>query len=413
MDDQNKQKNSTRRTKQTTTKQKEEKTVELKESESSPKDGANTLKEAVNFFEEVGYKKVSNKTFINEEDLRAFLNQDFTNINKTKALGFIKILEREYPVDLSELRTLYINYIHDNHNNDHKTLFVHSEEKDENIWKKYLLWVLIPIVGVIAVWYLFLQSGSDDAKSSAVQSKVIVHDINSDVIKKAEQNIVAYDQNKTKEKEIDNDILRVDGSTEQEKNITATDDFDSNVTMDRDDDLDLDSIVKQMIIENNISVENENTVQNNTTKKTDVIEAEMPPLPKKVSTPISKKVHKSVKKQSKSKQHIVSNVSKQISAKKETITKSKLYIEPLKKTWIGIIYLDDFTKKDFLVKSVFKLNSSRPQLIVVGHKFFEIYNNGYSYRFRGNGPIRFIYKDGDIMQINKKEFLTYSKGVNW
>jgi hypothetical protein len=97
----------------------------------------------------------------------------------------------------------------------------------------------------------------------------------------------------------------------------------------------------------------------------------------------------------------------------KSVAKSKLYIVPAKKSWVGVIYLDDYTKKDYLIRKRLNLNPARPQLIVVGQKEFEIFNNGYSYRFRGKGPVRFVYKNGDIMEINNREFKRLSKGAAW
>ncbi len=378
-----------------------------------------TLEKSLLLLKEIGYKKISNKTFINEKDLNSFLNQDFSNINKTKALGFIQILQREYPVDLSELKSAYLEYYRGHKTKEKESSFVHVVHTHEKDWKKYLLWAGLFLVTVFSIWFLASKDRSI-SENLSVKDQISSPDINSNIVKKAEQNIIAFEQNTTvsnkadEADEADEEVLRVDKSLNQPTQETKTEDTNSSVKIGLEDDLDLDTIVKQMIKENNITIASEEKEEDNLTKEK-VLPASQQTLKetKKVLNEPKKEIKVQKKTKPKPKVAIKPKKSKITTAKQKAIIKSKLYIQPLKKTWIGIIYLDDYTKKDFLVKSVFKLNSSRPQLIVVGHKFFEIYNQGYSYRFRGNGPVRFIYKDGDIMQINRNEFLTYSKGVNW
>jgi len=65
----------------------------------------------VEFLKNIGIKEVSNRTFIHEAELEKFLNSEFDGINKTKAMGFIQILEREYNIDLGDLKSRYILYL--------------------------------------------------------------------------------------------------------------------------------------------------------------------------------------------------------------------------------------------------------------------------------------------------------------
>ncbi len=358
------------------------------------------LEESVDYLKKIGLKKVSNKTFINEEDLGSFLEGDFTNINRTKALGFIKILEREYPVNLQELRQAYISYYQQNRQKRKEKLIVEAQGEKEDAWKKHLLW-LIPSLLLIAGILFFIFSDNDSLSELETDEQVVLRDSNSQVIQEAAKNLAKLEKNDSLEKSI---VAKEKSSLSQNRAVNET-----------DDDLDLDAMVKQMVKEYNLSVEaslsaiedEANLSQEETSKEKNdtnvTIQKEVP----------AKIVQKSLQKKSDSTKSKENLKSKKISSVEKSKTKNKLYIKPIKKCWIGIIYLDNFTKQDFLIKSSFKFDTTRPQLIVVGHKFFEIFNNGYSYRFRGQGPIRFIYKNGNIMQINKKEFLVYSKGVNW
>jgi len=387
----------------------ETKTGNEKEESSESEKGPVNLKESVLYLKTVGLKKVSNKTFINESDLAAFLEQDFDKINKTRALGFIQILEREYPVKLDELRKAYLAHYHQNQKNEKQDLFVHAKAEHEYEWQKYLLWIVPLFLFIVALWYF---NGSDKSELSTLESEeaVVSTDINSDIVTKAEHNLIKFEENNSAGNEIINSPRVSPFRREGEANKTplvAVKDTDSNLSEEsKNDDIDLDAMVKQMVQEYNLSTDQE------TEKSSTDITAD---IEKNVSAPVaviaapSKKEKKQVKKSK-----VIKAEKKSRTAEKKNVTvNSKLYIKPHKKSWVGIIYLDDYTKKDFLIRKILKLDASRPQLIVIGQKEFEIFNNGYSYRFRGRGPVRFIYKNGDIMEITNSEFRKYSKGTAW
>ena len=414
-----------RRTRKTTTTASSEKesaqnkTSVKKENEKSsePKEPTN-FEESVEYLKTIGLKKVSNKTFINEADLEAFLNGDFTNINKTRAFGFIQILEREYPVKLDELKKAYLSYHQQNHSKEQPELFPHPKDDTEREWKRYFIW-LAPLVLLGGIGLYFVGEEKSELSTLESEEKVVSTDINTDIVLEAEKNLTQY-ENKNKiaftskehEEVINSDRVSPlkRETTTASVNTTATAALSKKEKSPKSDDLDLDLMVKQMVKEYNLtSVEENNETQkekNDTQVKEEVIIAkaaskDVVEKKKVVEKPVEKKTKKEVKKKTSANK-----------SKKETIH-SKLYIVPHKKSWVGIIYLDDYTKRDFLIRKTLKLNPKRPQLIVVGQKEFEIFNNGYSYRFRGKGPVRFIYKDGDIMEITNREFKAYSKGVSW
>ena len=60
--------------------------------------------------EENSIKTISQKTKISDSNLEALFEGNFTALQKTKALGFIAIVEREYHADLSALREEALEY---------------------------------------------------------------------------------------------------------------------------------------------------------------------------------------------------------------------------------------------------------------------------------------------------------------
>ncbi len=380
------------------------------------------LKDSVTYLKEVGLKKVSNKTFINEADLTAFLEGDFTNINKTRALGFIQILEREYPVKLDELKTAYLSQYQQN-KKEKAEVVVQSKVEEETNWKKYIIRGVPALLLLFGGWY-FATRDNNTLSTLESEQNIVSTDINTDVVTEAEKNLTLYENKKvdfTQEQEEEPiNSPRVspfrrgeahDETVDTKKTVVAdTNDSTDNTIVGKDDDLDLDLMVKQMVKEYNLTLEETNS--SNKQEMKNVTENSALSVEK---TPVETSKKKETK-EKKSKE-IVNKKSPVVKKEKKSVSKkvinSKLYIVPHKKSWVGIIYLDDYSKKDFLIRKTLRLNSTRPQLIVVGQKEFEIFNDGYSYRFRGKGPVRFIYKDGDIMEITNREFRQYSKGTAW
>ncbi len=359
-------------------------------------------KEAIDFLIKQGYKKLSSKTFISDVDLEQFLNKDFANINKTRALGFIQILEREYNVDLGDLREEYLLYENENRPKKVDSLFTEVPIDNDTDWQKYLPY-LAGFLLLSGLAYYLLRPSVETVQEEVSNKQTLEE--NKSIVAKAEKNIQILDDNDNETKE---------GVLESSLSPSA------NKSKDENDDLDLDKVVLEMMKERNISLEstaidNELKETNKTTMPTTkVAEKNITKEGKKVE--LAKEEVKKTKKTNLDSLPLAKNmpISKPKKVKKEPKSKTKgLYIKPIQKTWVGVIYLDDFTKKDFLIRKNLPLDASRDQLIVVGHAQFKIYNNTYSVKFRSKGPVRFIYKDGELMEINKKEFLRTSAGVTW
>ncbi|MCH9812396.1 MAG: hypothetical protein K0U47_00435 [Epsilonproteobacteria bacterium] len=343
-----------------------------------PKQEENT-KQGIEYLIEQGYKKISTKTFISDVELEHFLNKDFSNINKTRALGFIQILEREYPVDLSELKNDYLEYELSHKRAEPKTLFVEQPMKSDKAWLAFWPYILIGLA-LLGLLFLFL-TGNESAKIEPTVEPIKKHiEENNSVIKQAEENIAKLEENK---------------STQINKPSMTT--VSDNTTV-QNLDLDLDKVVLQMIQERNLSVEEHNITLEDTKESVETAEELLPIQETEVVAQAVPSVEEKVVKKQEPKKEVV---------------RGDLYIKPTRKTWVGVIYLDDFTKKDFLIRKKLPLNAKRDQLIVIGHKHFNLYNKNYSIKFRGKGPVRFIYKDGEVMEINKKEFDKTSAGVAW
>ena len=85
--------------------------------------------------EKIGIKKIHEDTHIAVKYIQAILYESFEDTQKVQLLGFMSILEREYDIDLSELKEKAKQYFEENQkpkinyyeleekNKDYKTLY--------------------------------------------------------------------------------------------------------------------------------------------------------------------------------------------------------------------------------------------------------------------------------------------------
>ncbi len=105
--------------------------------------------------EENTVKGISQKTKISEDNLENLLARNFEVLMKTKTLGFISILEREYKADLNDLREEALAY-YASHREDHAFSVGAPMEEEKKGNSKLFLVVVLMLLGY-ASWYFFTQ----------------------------------------------------------------------------------------------------------------------------------------------------------------------------------------------------------------------------------------------------------------
>jgi len=392
----------------------EAKEQELKEQK--PKDGITVLKE-------VGLKNVSNKTFINLENLTNLLNKDFEKLHKTKALGFIQILEREFKVDLHELREDYLSYTNGSRRinekksipakvsqtstkkrvRDSKTIIQESNKSSFKIGP-YLLLLLAGVAG-----YFLLKSGtSDEDKITATdlnisQSKVVKDEPKNSLLAQA----VEEESNQTKNEAVDEDD---DLNKIVQKMLKNSQDLESNqssqnstVQQTMQEESNLSTTQEQIVSSNNRELEDASKVQSTDLESIEksVDEVNLSNRAKESEEKVSAKVKEETSVVKKESEKVVANIP------------NNLYLVPKQRAWVGVIYLDDYTKKDYLIRGKLKLDPNRDQLILVGHNKIKIYKDSKQFKVHSKKKARFIYENGELREISKQEYKERSAGVRW
>jgi len=98
-------------------------------------------------------KEINIKTNIAEKNIEAIVAGEFEKIRKTNAIGFISIIEREYNVDLSELKKQALDYYETVYEDTTVTLSrdLMEESSGGSGFFKLIVFLLI----IYAIWYAF------------------------------------------------------------------------------------------------------------------------------------------------------------------------------------------------------------------------------------------------------------------
>ena len=275
------------------------------------------MDEILSELKKIGIKAVAQKTLMTEQSVKAILNKDFKSLQKTKAIGFVKIIEREFKVDFSEWIEEYNRYLNESVPPEEEEQFVMSEpSKDKGNKLINVFTYFIIFISVIALFY-------------------ILSDINS--FKESEE------------------IKPVKELVEEAKvNLEITKELNESV------------LILEKVKENNETI-NE--------LKEEVAEV------KEIVKPI------------------------------ETPSKIEVYVKPRVKVWVGVIVLPNYKKRSFITGEQFDIDTSKEQLVSLGHNRIDIYLNGEKVNLEGKE--KFHYKDGEIIPLTFAEFRELNRGKNW
>jgi len=303
----------------------------------------------------VGAQKIHEQTHISLKYIDAILYESFEGMQKVQLMGFISILEREYHVDLSDLRAQAQVYFQ-----AQKELQSQEEEPDykkkllvsqtsKTMWLKDPRIVLALIGGVVAVIAAVWFSSYDKTQyetSSSTQEVALADTTSSKGIQEKEHTIQP-----TQPKEQKQPDTKIALTPSKEQNATTT-----------------------------VSSEQNETVVDSKEQNATQIEQKQ------------EKVQPLENKQ---------------------LVVETLKIIPRKKVWIG--YIDRKTRKhrQKTTRRVVRLDPKKEYLIALGHGYVDIVVGKKKKHFKTASHLRFHYKDGVLTPISKKRFIALNQGKIW
>ena len=125
--------------------------------------------------EQYSIKEISSKTRIAPENLEHLHGRDWEMMRKVQALGFINILEREYGIDLSNLRKECLEYYSEHSQGlGGENLELHLEEGHKssiiNFLKKSVIFIFIAALAA-GSWYIFVENSESQENSELLSAK--------------------------------------------------------------------------------------------------------------------------------------------------------------------------------------------------------------------------------------------------
>jgi len=330
--------------------------------------------DSVDFFQNIDLKEVSKKTLIDKKDLNYIKNEEFDKLSKTKGLGFIKIIEREYKIDLSAKKDKFMEYLKEHGKESAKEFFIAPPKQPIKILPKLIviLLVLLIVAGMVYIVYLNTASLSSSNQANIEKNQIVKEaqvisgiDINESNDTNKE---VAVSMAKQEDNNSDNSFLS-NKQENSEKNIsvsadetikTAVSSFDTN------------------------STQNEAVSKESSDKDLTVIQKTKPQEDKKLQND--------------------NNI---------TVKNYNLTIIPKSRIWVGVVDLENYKKKSYLKDTNITINKNHNFMIATGHGEFKLLFDDRILDFNTKNPVRFVVKDGNISQISRKEFIKLNRGKYW
>ncbi len=331
----------------------------------------------IKILEEIGLKEVSKKTHIEGKFLNFMINKEFDKLNKINALGYVKILKREYNLDLDSWVEEFEAYLQEHEEKteiDAKALFTEEFEEPKTLNKTWIF----ALVGLLLFAFLFWKFDGigllNNLKyNTNSQEQIKIEEVNK-TINKPEQKISIQ----TQEIQAEDNKEELNVSAEQNQNSEAR---DSEIK--ENEAQDIDQKIEQQIAQ---------IVEENSTQETEADQEQIDNI-----------------------NDIKTEEDNNTAQENETLQKSQMaFLKPKRRIWVGILDLTTGKKTQKLTTRVIDINLSSPKLIVAGHGDFILTNeNGENQEFNSELKQYYMVEDGKIMQINRKKFVEENGGKKW
>ncbi|MBU1928215.1 helix-turn-helix domain-containing protein [bacterium] len=122
---------------------------------------------------EIGLAEISEQTHISKQHIEALLQENFKALKKVQFLGFLSILERDYRLDLSELKERGLKFYSDGESAKPASVFI--EKRSQKSSKA--IYILIALIIFILAIYYSLGSEKADIEVNATQVQSVTQEM--------------------------------------------------------------------------------------------------------------------------------------------------------------------------------------------------------------------------------------------
>ncbi|CAA6810790.1 MAG: Unknown protein [uncultured Sulfurovum sp.] len=360
--------------------------------------------------EKYSLRTISETTNISENNLEYMIAEDFSNLTRPKALGFISIIEREYDIDLKPLKKTAIAYYETNKSSTASVsvgLPLEDKKKGNSKWFFFVIFALF----AYASWYFFSQFSQN-----TLGNMLSFNESNQSNELHLDTNVSSDEQNKTTntEKESDeNDGLSIK-SVLRSVGIDSTDDEDVDINEKET----TTTFNTEIIEENNVIVvgssANEPSEVNTVTSNDDTVVANA------TNTTIvtDKKVDATVTPKPSPTATTTPTPEVKVTASPKTVTPKKtkkVVLKPKRRLWFGMVNMSTKKRDHFSISDQYEIDVSNNKrwLIATSAAAFSMkyndetktYNNGREHYFK-------VTQDG-ITPLSKREYVKQGGWRKW
>ena len=322
----------------------------------------------------IGVQKIHETTHIPRVHVESILNENFEDMNNVQLLGFISVLEREYPFDFSELKTKVIEHFESTRRlvkkGNSANLLIASKKKRN--------FTLVYVVLGLAIFVAFaiFNMQSKESEITRVDNSAIVSAQNNISVVSDDKNLSNIDSNTTQ-----------NGQVAQEPTLSQQESIQNPI----------EPAMQKDASQNQVEPVEE-VINHETAKVVEVAAAQAI-----TDTVVSPSVAKEVNETEASVQTVP----------KESAKESSLKIISKSKVWMGYIDLSNRRQNQKTFSGEFTLDSSKNWLISLGHGLIDIEINGVILNSKKAQNVRFSYIDSKLKEIDIEEFKSLNRGNAW
>jgi hypothetical protein len=161
------------------------------------------MSEGFTQLQELGAQKISEHTHISKQHVQALIQENFKALSKVQFLGFISIIERDYHIDLSELKEKGVKFYGESV--PFGTASVFMEKKSKKSSKGIYILVAL-IIFVVAIYYN-IDSEPSNMDVNATQVESVTQEIEALVENNVSDiNVSSLDENQSEEASEETDL---------------------------------------------------------------------------------------------------------------------------------------------------------------------------------------------------------------
>jgi hypothetical protein len=351
-------------------------------------------------FEKHSIGIISERTMISEDNIERIVAEDYASLSKAKALGFLSILEREYQLDVKNIRKNIAAYYDTIENDDEIVNLTHPRVEEKKGRSKWFFFLMLALLAY-ASWYFFTQFDNknlktlmpfaDDNGSTPLLEENKTFEIANLVVEDKDEEAKEVVQNNLTDTYKVNTPTKVDDSLVLSTALSNSEQDTAGVET---------NIVVMDIEPNDSSKSNTNTTVVNTEL---VTEENVVIASNEENTTVDENASKSTSDEA--------NQSTQI---EEIVEVTKVILTPVKRLWFGLVNMRTGKRDHFSVRKPFTIDLTKGDWLVATSpapfslKFkdeIENYNNGREHYF-------IITKEG-ISKLKKRAYVRKGGYRKW